>query len=177
MSSLKPHFSLFDKSFAFNKSKQYKIYIELSNNSLKQTVFDTENNTFIGLEAYQLSDIYNDYSLVTPLKEIVSNNPIYKNEFKGVYISIVNNRSTLIPNAIYKADKLASFHQFNFTKQEEDLFFSDQLINLAANNIFSIPDFITPIFSSLKNVHFTHFSSALIEASLLTTTKLNCIAL
>jgi hypothetical protein len=171
MSSIKPHISLFDKSFVLSKSKQYKIYIELSNNSLKQTVFDTENNTFIGFEEYQLLDIYNDYCLVNPLKEIIDNNPLYKKEYKGIYISTVNNRSTLIPNAIYKADKLPNFHQFNFTKQEEDLFFSDQLINLSANNIFSIPDFISTIFSSLQNVHFTHFSSALIEASLLSAKK------
>jgi hypothetical protein len=163
MSSIKPHISLFDKSFVASQSKLYKIYIELSKNSLKQTIFNTENNTFIGFEEYQFSDIHNDYSLVHPLKEIIATNPIYKTEFKGVYIAFVNNRSTLIPNAIYNADKLQSFHQFNFTKQEEDQFFSDQLINLSAHNIYSVPDFITAIFSPLKNLESNHFSSALIE--------------
>jgi hypothetical protein len=171
MSIIKPHISLFDKSFFSSKSKYYKIYIELSSNSLKQTIFNTENSTFIGFEEYLFSDIHNDYSLVRPLKEIISNNPIYKNEFQGVYIAFVNNRSTLIPNAIYKADKLQSFHQFNFTKQEEDQFFSDQLINLSAHNIYSVPDFMTSIFSPLKNVHIRHFSSALIESSLLNSKK------
>ena len=167
MTTLKPHISLFDKSYAENKAKGYQLYIELSTNGLKQTIFNVENSTFIGFEEYRFSDVYNDYSLVAPLKEILTSNPLYKNEFKAINVALVNNRSTLIPNAIFKADKLESFHQFNFTKQEEDQFYYDQLINLSAQNIYSIPDFITEVFSSLKNVNFKHFSSSLIEASLI----------
>ena len=162
-----PHTSSFDKSYDKSKSNSYKLYVEISTNGLKHTVLDTNNNTFIGLEEYRFTDIYNDYSLVEPLKDILSNNKIYQLEYKSIYISVVNNRSTLIPNAIYKADKLESFHQFNFSKQEEDLFFSDQLINLAAYNIYSVPDFITEIFSQLKNVIFKHFSSSLIESTII----------
>jgi hypothetical protein len=177
MSSLKPHISSFDKSYVSSNSKHYKLYIELSNNGLKHTVFNTQNNTFIGIEAYQFSDIHNDYSLVEPLKEVIANNSIYKNEFEAICIGLVNIRSTLVPNAIFKADKLEIFHKFNFTKQEEDQFFSDQLINLSAHNIYSIPDFITDLFSGLKNVKFKHFSSALIESSLLHAKKEKALSL
>lgn len=167
MTTQKPHISLFDKSYNKSKSEQYKLYIELSNNGFKHTILDTQNNTFIGIEEYRFSDIYNDYSLVDPLKEIITNNSIYKNEFKAIIVAFVNNRSTLIPNAIYNADKLANYHQFNFSKQEEDQFFSDPLINLSAHNIYSIPDFISEVFSGLKNVEFKHFSSALVETALI----------
>ena len=70
MTTLKPHISLFDKSYAENKAKGYQLYIELSTNGLKQTIFNVENSTFIGFEEYRFSDVYNDYSLVAPLKEI-----------------------------------------------------------------------------------------------------------
>ncbi len=177
MSSIKPHISLFDKSYVSGNTKQYKLYIELSTNGIKHTIFNTVNNTFIGLEEYQFSDIHNDYSLVAPLKEIIANNPIYKNEFEAICIALVNNRSTLVPNAIFKADKLQSFHQFNFTQREEDQFFSDQLINLSAHNIYSIPDFITDLFKDLKRVSFKHFSSSLIESSLLHAKKEKALSL
>ena len=167
MPQLKPHISLLDKSYNTSKSSVYKLYVEISNNGLKHTVFNTENNTFIGLEEYRFSDISNDYSLVAPLKDIITNNSIYKNEFSSIFISVVNNRSTLIPNAIFKADKLESFHQFNFSKKEEDQFYSDQLINLSGYNVYSIPDFITDIFKGLNHVKFIHFSSSLIESSLI----------
>lgn len=177
MSTKKPHISLFDKSYNKSKSNHYKLYVELSNNGFKHTILDTQNNTFIGIEEYRFTDIYNDYSLVEPLKEIIANNNLYKNEFKAIIVAFVNNRSTLIPNAIFKADKLSSYHQFNFSKQEADQFFSDQLINLSAHNIYSAPDFITKIFSDLKNVQFKHFSSALIEASLIDAKKNKALSL
>jgi hypothetical protein len=167
MSNQKQHISLFDKSYNESKIVGYKLYIELSNNGFKHTIFDTQNNTFIAFEEYRFNNIYNDYSLVEPVKEIITLNPIYKKDFKTITVSFVNNRSTLIPNAIFKADKLASFHQFNFSKQDEDIFLADQLINLSAHNIYSIPDYISSIFSELKNVTFKHFSSALIESALM----------
>lgn len=167
MTTQKPHISLFDKSYNKSKSNQYKLYVELSNNGLKHTILDTQSNTFIGIEEYRFTDIYNDYSLVEPLKEIISHNETYQNEFKAITVAFVNNRSTLIPNAIFNADKLTNYHQFNFSKQEEDQFYADTLINLSAHNIYSIPDFITAAFSSLKNIQFKHFSSALIESSLI----------
>ena len=167
MSTQKPHISLFDKSYSKSKSNQYKLYIELSNNSFKHTVLDTQSNTFIGIEEYQFTDIYNDYSLLEPLKEILANNELYKNQFKAIFVAFVNNRSTLIPNAVYNSEKLENYHQFNFSKQEEDKFYADHLINLSAYNVYSIPDFITDAFNSLKNVQFKHFSSALIESTLI----------
>jgi hypothetical protein len=167
MPTQKQHISLFDKSYKRSNTKSYNLYVELGNSGLKHTIFNTENNTFIGFEEYQFTDIHNDFSLVEPLQNIVANNPIYKNEFSSVNIAIANNRSTLIPNAIFKADKLEKFHLFNFSEQEEDLFFSDRLINLLAHNVYSIPDFITGLFNNVKNTHFKHFSSSLIEASLL----------
>jgi hypothetical protein len=166
MSEQKPHISLFDKSYADNKTLGYKLYIEVSNDGYKHTILDTETNTFIGFEAYRFTAIYNDYSLVNPLKEIITTNPLYKKVFKNVQVAFVNNRSTLMPNAIFKADKLKSFHQFNFSIQEEDLFFSDQLINLSAHNIYSIPDYVATIFKEIKNVQYKHFSSSLIEAAI-----------
>ena len=169
MSNQKPHISLFDKSYSTAKSLNYQLYIEVSNDSMKLTVLDTEINTFVGFEEYRFSSIYSDYALLTPLKEIISTNAIFKNEFKKVQVAFVNNRSTIIPNAIFKADKLKSFHQFNFSIQEEDLFFSDALINLSAHNIYSVPDYISTLFNELKNVNFKHFSSSLIEAALIDT--------
>lgn len=166
MSSLQPHISLFDKSYQKDKSSQYKLYVELGLNGLKHTVLDIKTNTFIAFEDYSFSDIYNDHALVKPIKEIIATNTLYGLTFNAIYVAYDNNRSTLIPNAIYKADKLESYHHFNFSKHEEDSFFSDQLIGVDAYNIYSIPYFIIDLFKSAKNVSFKHFSTALIEANL-----------
>jgi len=160
MDTKKQHISLLDDSYREDQTNFYKLYIELSNNGIKHTIFNTTTNTFIGLEEYSFSGVHTDYSLTKPVKEILTTNPIYQKEFASTHVSIINNRSTLIPAAVFKGDKLPIYHQFNFTKQDADLFFADPLVNIAAYNVYSIPSFVTELFSDINNVSFKHFSSA-----------------
>lgn len=177
MTTLKPHISLFDKSFSEEKTAEYKVYIEISINGFKYTILNTATTTFIAIEEYRFDGIFNDYSVLEPLNKIINQTPLFQKTFNQVHVSYVNQRSTLIPNAIFQQDKLALFHQYNFTKQEEDVFMQDSLINLSAKNIYSIPDFITTIFKSFKNVSFSHFSTPLIEAALLQSKKEKALSL
>jgi hypothetical protein len=177
MSTLKPHISSFDKSYSGSNSKNYRLYVELGINGLKHVILNVENQTFIGIEEYQFTDVYNDYSLLEPVKNILSSNPIYNYEYDSIHVALANSRSTLIPHAVFKPDQLQSYHQFNFSKQEEDKFFSDHLINLSAHNVYSIPDYLSEPFQSLKHVHFLHFSSPLIESTLLLAKKEKALSL
>ena len=177
MTLLKPHISLFDKSFSIEKTTNYKIYIELSITGFKYTIFDSSSSTFIGLEEYVFDGVFNDFSLVEPLKDIINQVPLLQKPFSKFCVAYANLRSTLIPNAIFKQDQLTLFHQYNFIKQEEDLFLYDSLINLSAKNIYSIPDYIYQLFESFKNVSFSHTSSVLIEASLLHSKKEKALSL
>lgn len=173
MSKLKPHISIFDKSFSVSNTPDYNVYLSIDFNAFSYTILNTQNNTFIGLEKYLLTDIYNDYSLVEPLSEIFNQSLLLKQPFKSFNVAYVNHRSTLIPNVLFKNDELKTYHQFNFTKLEEDLFFADKLINLPAYNVFSIPDFIINLFNKTEKINFNHFSSSLIEASILHSKKTN----
>lgn len=173
MEHLKPHISLFDKSFNQVESNNYTIYLQLSKNSLTYTVFNPKTSSFIGLEKYLLNDIFNDYSLVQPIQYILSNSTILKQPFKSFNLAFVNDRSTLIPNAIFNINDLKEYHQFNFSTFEEDLYFHEKLINTNAQNVFSIPDFIVKLFDDVHQVKFHHFSSSIIEAALLNAKKQN----
>jgi len=177
MTQLKPHISLFDKSFSNFNTSGYKLYIELGLNGLKYTVFNPENNTFIGLEEYRFNNIYTVYSLVEPLAQLIKDTPLLQKTFAVFHVAFINQRSTLIPNAIFQRDKLASYHHYNFTQQEEDTFLYDNLINLSAKNIYSVPYCIIDIFKGIKNITFAHFSSSLIEASLIHTKQSNTLSL
>ena len=177
MDELKPYISLFDKSFSENNTPDYKVYLEVGVNGIKYTLFNTKNDTFIAIEAYRFDGIFNDYSLVAPLTQLIKNTPLLQKPFAAFHVAYINQRSTLIPNAIFQQDKLALYHQYNFTQQEEDNFLYDNLINLSAKNIYSIPDFIVNIFNSIKNVSYNHSSSTLIEAALIHAKKSNALSL
>jgi hypothetical protein len=171
MASFQKHTSFFDKSFSDLNTNEYQVFLQVSKNGVSYTIFNPQTNTFIGLESYMFNDIYNDYSLLAPLQEFITQATLLQKTFQKMVVSYVNNRATLIPKPIFQANDLAVYHQFNFAKQEEDVFKSDYLINISAYNVYSIPDYIVNAFQKLNNVVFHHFSTSLIEASLLYSKK------
>jgi len=177
MSNPTAHISLFDKSFSEQKTTAYDLLIQLSKNGLKYTILDIDKKTFIGIETYLFNDVYTDFSLVEPLQNVLKSVPLLKKEFNSVQVSYINNRATLVPNAIFKSDELAAYHQFNFTQQDQDQFFNDALINLSAHNVYVIPEFITNEFKAFNKVTFKHFSTSLIEAALLYVRTTNSLSL
>jgi hypothetical protein len=167
MSNLNPHISIFDKSFSVANTADYHVYLSIDFNAITYTILNAQNNTFIGLEKYLLNNIYNDYSLVEPLSAFLKQSLLLKQSFKSVNIAYINHRATLIPNVLFNNAELKTYHLFNFSKLEEDLFYADKLINLPAYTIYSIPDYIVNLFNKIDKVSFRHFSSSLIEASIL----------
>lgn len=177
MASFQKHTSFFDKSFSDLKTSEYQVFLQLSKNGLSYTIFNIHTNTFIGLESYVFIDVHTDYSILNPLQELLSEIKLFKNTFNKVMVSYVNNRATLIPKPIYQATELKNYHQFNFTHQEEDVFYSDYLINVSAYTVYSIPDYIVSAFEKVENVVFHHFSTSLIESTLLYAKKSNSLSL
>ncbi len=167
MATKQSNTKLLDKSFQKSKVTGYKLYVEISYCSIKQLVLDTSSNTFIGFQKQELTNISNDFTLTNELKKFVKEDELFNHNYKSVYVSVVNNRSTLIPNAIYKSERLESYHHFNFLIQEDDKFYADKLININTHNVYSISKKITDVFGHLKNLEFKHFSSSLIEAALI----------
>ncbi|HRN41140.1 MAG TPA: DUF3822 family protein [Vicingus sp.] len=169
--------SFFDKSFSDAKTSDYHLFLQLSKSGLSYTIFNTQTNTYIGFESFLFNDVYNDYSILNPLNQVIEQTPLFKKSFNKFVVSYVNNRSTLIPKPLYKADELKKYHLFNFAEQEEDVYLSDFVLNLSAYNIYSIPDFIVNTFKNIDNFTFHHFSTALIEASILHAKKTNALSL
>lgn len=167
MSNTKPHISLFDKSYSENNTSDYDLFLQITRDGLKYLILENASKTFIGIEEFRFNETQSDDSIIEPIQEILTTNPTLQHSFRTFDVTYINNRSTLIPNAVFQKNKIAEYHQFNFDKLEEDNYYTDQLISLNANNIYTIPDFIIDAFSSIKEVTFKHFSSALIEASLL----------
>ena len=82
-----------------------------------------------------------------------------------------------MPNALFNKDELATYHQYNFTPNEADNYYFDKFLNLSANNIYAVPDFIISCFDNVKNKHFLHFSTPLIAAALLHAKNTNALSL
>lgn len=169
--------NLFDKSFADAKATGYKLYIQISKADIKLLVLDVSASTFIALRVYLLNDVYTDHALAEKIQQFIKEDNWINKNFSSINIVFVNNRATIMPNALFNKDELATYHQYNFTPNETDNFYFDKFLNLSANNIYAVPDFIISCFNDIKNKHFFHFSTALISAALLHAKNTNALSL
>jgi len=175
--NLSPHIHLIDKSFSKQKAASYKLYLQISKTDIKITILDTDSNTFIGLSVYLLNDVFTFHGLTEPLTEFIKKNPFLQIQYQSINIAYVNDRATILPNAVFNKSELATYHQFNFLPLNEDVFFYDGFTNLAAQNIFAVPDYLINPFSEVNNKRICHFSTSLIEASLLYAKSTNALSL
>ena len=115
MTKTESNISFFDKSYQKNNAANYKLYAEVSYSGIKLTVLDMTSESFIGFEHHLFDGVSNDFNLSKQLSEYVIGSETFNQSYKAIIIAVVNNRSTLVPNAIYKPESLESYHQFNFT--------------------------------------------------------------
>lgn len=169
--------NLIDKSFTDAKIVGYKLYVQISKADIKLLVLDVATSTFIALKVYVLNDIYTDHTLAEKIQLFVKEDTWINANFSSTHIIFVNNRATIMPNALFNKDELATYHQYNFTPNETDNYYFDKFLNLPANNIYAVPDFIISCFDNVKNKHFFHFSTPLIASALLHAKNTNALSL
>lgn len=164
---LKSHIALADKSFSESKANKCRLYLQVSHYDVKLLVFDTTSTTFTALKVYLLPDVYTDHALSEKLKKLMETDAWFQLSFLSVNIAMVNNRATIIPAALLSKEDMAAIHQFNFTPNDTDLYFTDKFLSLSAVNVYSVPEIVANCFDAIKNKQFYHFSTSLISASLL----------
>lgn len=174
--NIKPYICLVDKSFSESKANQYKLYVQISKTDIKQLVLDVSSSTFIALKVYQLNDVYTDHLLADHLTQFVKSDSWINLTFSFVNIAFINNRCTLVPNALFNKEEIATYHHYNFTPIDGECFFYDKLLTVSATNIYGVPDYIVSCFDTVKSKQFVHFSTPLITNILLTAKNSNALS-
>lgn len=174
--SVKPQLHLADKSFAEHKAVQYKLYVQVSKSTIKLLILDEVTSTFIALKIYQLNDVFTDYALAEHLQAFIKADSWINLAFKNVIVAFENNRSTLIPNALFNKEEIATYHQFNFTPLDSESYLFDKLLPVEANTVYSLPTYVVACFETIKNKQIIHFSTPLITAALLQSKKSNTLS-
>ena len=159
--------SIIDEGFIRNRSANFHLSVQVGTDGLQHSVFDIKNNRYIALEAFTFQGIHNPTALADAVHELVSQNTVLGNIFKSVQVGIVNERSTLIPNALFEKGKEQDYLGFNHFLAKEDMVHVYDLKSIEAKNIFSIP---VEVFNAFRkhfpNAKFNHHSSPLLEGVL-----------
>ncbi|MEI6817146.1 MAG: DUF3822 family protein [Bacteroidota bacterium] len=164
----KPAISHIDESISLESSAQYDLYLELGFDGITICVVDVNTGFSSALVHYQFQKISSLAALCDKSESIFTTNDIFKINFRKVYCSIINQKSTLVPVPVFEKGKEALLLGLNCSLDDDDLILINRFKQMDAVNIFAIPKPMRKVIQShFPLAEFHHYSTALIENTLL----------
>ena len=156
--------SLVDESLDAQRVNDYQLLLQVGFDGLACSMVDIKKNKFLALETYTFQNSYNYQFLCENINDIVGKHPFLAKTFNNVQASVVNNKSTLIPNPLFEEDSKMDYVKFNFSLENDENIAVDNLKNLEAKNLFalshSLENTLKKLYPSIKIIHH---STALLE--------------
>ena len=164
---MEPTFKIMDETYATAVGK-YSLSIRLSMDGFSFCILDIARNKYVALQTFAFQSCSDHNTLCTKIEEIVKKNGILMHKFKSVSAYLVLPVSTLVPNAIYEADKTKTYLEFNHPLEGNEIISSDHIKLIDTQNIFAVPRVIDALLKELfPSVKIHHYSTALIGGLLL----------
>jgi hypothetical protein len=167
-SRISPVLNLIDESLDNKLSGAYHLSLLAGLDSFSCCVLDSKRNKYLALCNWTFQGVYNWQSFTESLASIVKETPLLQHGYKSVSAAVVNNKSTLVPDALFENGKEETYLRFNHTLEEEDAVKTDRLKNIEARNIYALPKALErSLGSHFPNVRFMHHSTSFLESVLL----------
>lgn len=164
--------SLFDESFAGGNTGNMHLCIHVSTDGITCGVLEKGENKFIALETFTFQGVYGDEALKNCIEDVFTKSICFKrSDYKNVQVAIVNNKSNLVPVALYDDAHKKTYFTFNQELSSGEEIAVDTIKSLEAKNIYAVPTSIKNFFiNKFSKPSFIHYSTALLD-SLLTLYK------
>lgn len=167
-----PEKRFFDESYK-QKTAELQLLIQASKTHLLLAYFDISSKQMVGMEERYLSENNNWHQVSEELKSIFSEEG-FKGEFKSVSFSLIDSHYTLVPSALFDANKLDSY--LNFNHKEEDLEASElrheEVNALSSQIVYAFPEILKSFLEKrFEYIQIHHYTAPLLEAFSLSRTK------
>jgi len=145
-----------DESLNPQETRNWGLYIQVSETSFSFVVLDFKKNKFVALHHSRKNEFHprvkqaGKPSFEDFLKSVITHIPWLKNPFKTIKIAYEGKKSTLMPAPLYDVNEQAEYLRFNFPMGPDEKVFADHLTHLDNFNVFPIPE------NTLKTIQ-THF--------------------
>ena len=126
--------SYIDEAFDASKTSSFQLILQIGLSGLEIVVNDKLKNKYIALEKYNFQNCYNFDAVADLLDIIVKENKLLNHNYQSVSCLIVNNLSTLVPNALYEEDRKKMYLKFNTSLEGDELVVKDEIKSLDAKN-------------------------------------------
>lgn len=161
---LKSNIRFLDKSFQEDQTQLYILSLIYYERGFTFTLFHTQQNRFIGFFNFPLSEKSESKDFAQHFENLLSEYEWLGSEFEKVNFLLNNPYSTLLPLALFEAEKAESYLKFNLSEKTDHSVSVDKLKNIATANIYYAPDGLTEKVSEIwPNSTFVHSGTSLLE--------------
>lgn len=160
--------SFIDEAFNPAYVSTFQLMIQISIDNILIAVNERGGNKYIAFENYTFQNIYNFDGVADQLETLTKESKLIKHKYKSAVCIIVNNLSTLVPNALFDEDRVKMYLKFNAELQGDEMVMVDNLKSMDSKNVFALPLSIKSKLDYLfSNIKYHHASSALIDTLVL----------
>ncbi len=166
--------SIVDESLEMNPGIRCDLLAGLSPSEFTLALLDRKQNKFLALEVFQNSGPSDTFKLTSWLETILGKSILLKNySFKNTSVGFLNEQSTLVPSALFRAEDAAKYFHFNLNADDATIH-SEPVRAFDSINVFGVPKTLTETMNHFfGNYSLHHHSTALLEGIHLSFKKSN----
>ena len=146
-------FELLDETFDINKTNSLHLSIQASLDGFLFSILEPVSLKYLVLKRYQFQQAASSDILFEQITEILQQDPMLQQTYQGVSCIQVDNRSTLLPAALFDKSQLKSYFEFNHALDDLDELRYNFLKQVDAYLVF-------PIHHELANLYLKFWVNA-----------------
>lgn len=152
-----------DKSFDIEKTKEYKLSIQVSLDGFSFLVVNPLQNILLVFKSVPLK-ISSKNLIGRHLKEWILSEELLQKTYKNVYIIIHSNNFTLVPNNYYQFENTGNYSALLFEQEKNEKTKVDSVSRIESKLLFSVHKSILETLESFfEDFEITHPVKLLIE--------------
>jgi len=146
-------FELLDETFDINKTGSLHLSIQASLDGFLFSILEPFSLKYLVLKRYQFEPVFNSDMLFEKIEAILQQDPLLQKTYHGVSCIQVDNRSTLLPAALFDKSQLKSYFEFNHALDDLDELRYNFLKQVDAYLVF-------PMYHELANLYLKSWLNA-----------------
>jgi hypothetical protein len=166
-----PVIKKYDKALIQANSIKYKLFLQLSFESVTFCIFSPEDNKFLSIESLIFNNVHRIQDTLSLLKQYYSDHPWLNLPYNAVKILFESDKTTLIPAPLFDEKETDSFSRFNFSYSENTSICSDYIKHLDAYILYPVPEHLKSTLNEIFPGHILGSHSGVFIESLLINNK------
>lgn len=166
-----PAVNRLDALFKETELENYYLSVQIGEKSFSYCVLDSISNKYIGVGELRMpvNKGPGDQEIRLPFEsffaKVVAALPVLRKRFKSCKVIWEGNKSTLVPEQLFKEQEQQKILSFNIPLDQKDKVHHDRLTDFRIVNVYAIPEKVKEILTRTFGVdHLPHLSSVLIES-------------